>query len=76
MPVKKVDDHWEVDGEEYKTEAAANNAYKAKAALAMGIEPEKETSKDDKKNKKSKKTSKKKSKKDDVEEEDQDEDEE
>lgn len=41
MPVKKVGKLWEVDGEEFKTEAAAENAYKAKAALAMGIEPEK-----------------------------------
>jgi hypothetical protein len=41
MPVKKVGKHWEVDGDEFKTEAAAENAYKAKAALAMGVEPEK-----------------------------------
>jgi hypothetical protein len=41
MPVKKVGKVWEVDGEEYKTEAAAENAYKAKIALSFGIEEEK-----------------------------------
>lgn len=52
MPVKKVGEVWEVDGEEYKTEAAAENAYKAKLALSFGIEEEKPKAK--KKTKKAK----------------------
>lgn len=59
MPVKQVGKHWEVTGDdtEYKTEAAAENAFKAKIALAMGIDPPAD---DDKKGKKSKKSTKKK----------------
>lgn len=52
MPVKQVGKLWEVDGEEFKTEAAAENAYKAKVALAFGVEAEKPKKKTAKKPKK------------------------
>lgn len=57
MPVKKVGKKWEVDGDEFDTEAAAENAYKAKIALRFGVEEDKP------KGKKSKKANSKKSKK-------------
>lgn len=61
MPVKKVGKHWEVNGEEYDTEAKANAAYQASVALQFGVEP-----------KKSKKSTKKKPKKDDSDADDED----
>lgn len=72
MPIKKLGKKWIVDNVEFDSETAAENAYKAKIALAFGVPPE-----EDKKDKKPKKKVAKKTKKaDDAEEEDADEDEE
>lgn len=38
MPVKKVGKKFEVDGKMYDTEAAANAAYQAMAALKLGVQ--------------------------------------
>lgn len=60
MPIKKVGDKWEVNGQEFDTEEKAEIAYKAMIALKFDAPVE---------DKKSKKKKSKKPKKDEDEEE-------
>lgn len=49
MPIKKVGDKWEVNGEEFDTEEKAEQAYAATVALQFGVKPEKKKKKKKKK---------------------------